>query len=128
MKKIFKILISMILVVVTSFGVACGGDSGEPENYENPRKINKVTFQGIHTMTADEVETEDYIIKNGNFEYQILLPATQTTEETNAYREFRLLLKRAMGDIPVSIVYDDSITEFDENAKVIMEVLDKHGR
>lgn len=119
MKKVFKILISLILVVVTSFGVACGGDAGQVENYENPRKIDKVTFQGIHTMTAEEVETEDYIIKNGNLEYQILMPVGPTEYETTAYNEFRLLLKRAMGNIPVSIVYDDQVTEFNENEKYI---------
>ena len=99
MKKLSKILISLILVVVTSFGVACSAGAGGTENYQNPRKIDKVTFQGIHTMTADEVEGEDYIIKNGNFEYTIVMPEKPTEYETEAYNEFRLLLKRAMGNI-----------------------------
>lgn len=119
MKKLFRLLISLILVAITSFSVACNA-AREPENYVNPRKVEKVTYQGTHIMTAEEVETEDYIVKNGNLEYQILMPQSPTEYEIMALNEFRLLIKRALGNVPISIVYESNdITEFDESAKFI---------
>lgn len=120
MKKISRFLISTFLVVTMLFSFGCASEAVNPvSNKPNPNKVNKITFQGIHNMTAPEVATEDYIVKDGNFEYQLVVPQVQDPREAMAIEEFKLLLKRAVGNVPVSVVTDDAINEFDPNMQYI---------
>lgn len=121
MKKLSRLLVSVILVITMLLGVACtSSDNGNPIiEGTNPKKVDKITFTGTHIMTAEEVEGEDYIVRNGNFEYQIMIPDAPTQYETLALDEFKLLLKRALGNVAVSVVSDQAVTNFDENVKYI---------
>ena len=133
MKKLFKLFIISILAVVFAFSaVACGGQGDSGNNGGNTgdtgsngstttttSTVKKFDFTGTHRRTAPDVETEDYIIKDGNFLYTIVLPGSKYSTTIKQEREeFTNLLKRAMGYAP-KVALDTQVSVFDPNARYI---------
>ncbi len=125
MKKFLKLLTVFILTVLTVFATACkpatNSSSSDSGNAENGTEISadRVKYQGTHIMTAPDVETEDYIVKNSQFQYTLVIKETTTTHEKTAKTEFELLLKRALGVTGVNTVIDSSLTEYSDDTKYI---------
>lgn len=118
MKKFFNLLMCLSLSVISVFTFT----TTNVANAENiPTRADKLYFtEGVHDLTAEFVQTEDYIVKDGNFEYRILMPAVNTEKEGIALTEFKILLKRAIGNVPVTVVYDDAISNtFSEDDQYI---------
>ncbi len=121
MKKLFNLFISLSLAFISLFSFSATSIVlADDEETGGLTVADRIYFtDGVHQLIANPVETEDYIVKNGSFEYQIVLPAIQTAIETKAYSEFTVLLKRAIGNVPVSLVFDSAITEFKPTDKYI---------
>ncbi len=122
MKRLFNLFMTLSLAFITMFSFTTSSIAYAVDEDPDATQVvaDRIYFtDGVHQINYSEVETEDYIVKNGSFEYQILMPTISTEKETIALSEFRILLKRAIGNVPVSIVFDDSITEFNPEMKYI---------
>ena len=118
--KLLKRFTAFTLLLCTAFSVV--GCKDEGENSESEKETVSVvegpSFEGVHDFTAPEVATEDYILKNGVFQYTLVIPETPSSALEVARQEFVLLFKRATGVTISSIVRDDTV-RYDENAKYI---------
>ncbi|MBE7100174.1 MAG: DUF4838 domain-containing protein [Clostridiales bacterium] len=130
MKKLVKGLIASILLLSISLGaVACksnkktdneSGNGSTPIGEVGTVGFNsQVQYQGLHDYTAPEVETDDYIIKNGVFQYKLVFPEVQTVSMQNANKEFYTLIQKATGITNILKTTDSAISSFDENDKYI---------
>ena len=121
MKKLFNLFITLSLAFISLFSFSTANIAFANDDEDTSQVIaDRLTYtDGVHQLKANFVEEEDYIVRNGNFEYQILLPAIQKTIEATAYSEFTILLKRAIGNVPFSVVFDDAITAFNPEDKYI---------
>lgn len=121
MKRLFSLLISLSLAFITLFSFSTANIAfADEEESGAPSVADRIYFtDGVHEINATPVETEDYIVKNGSFEYQVVLPAIQTAKEASAFSEFKILLKRAIGNVPISVISDGDIAEFNPEAKYI---------
>ena len=119
MKKIFRLSIVCILaVLIVLSSVACAAPEGDGwADTTNP--LTPFT-RGVHVFDAPAVENpteEDYIVRNGEFQYKVIVPNSPTSAEGEAKEEFSLLLRRALGQQPMFI--NDNLPAFDENARYI---------
>ena len=118
--KIVKRCTALALLLCASFStVGCknGGESSSLEN-ETVNVFNGPSYTGIHDFTAPDVTAEEYILKNGVFEYTLVIPETPSNALEVARQEFVLLFKHATGVTISSIVRDNNV-RYDENAKYI---------
>lgn len=121
MKKLFKLLIVSTLAVILAFSTvacSCGGESGGngegTSNSAASSTVKKYDYNGTHIRTAPDVDTEDYIIKDGNFLYTVIVPKATNTNEIRLRNEFDALLQRAMGYTP-KVANDSEVNVFDPN-------------
>ena len=94
-KRIIALLLSVLCVC--SFGVACdkkGEDSPSQEAGVQPGGKYRYT-DGVHNLTAPE--TEDYIVKNGQCDYKILLPENADANLNVAMSELKFFFAEATG-------------------------------
>lgn len=87
-----KRIISCLLALVTccTFITACDKGNEEQAAYQ----AKKYTFtDGVHDFTAPE--TDDYLVKNRNTEYSLVLPEKQGKFITAAESEFKTFFKEA---------------------------------
>lgn len=119
MKKIFRLTIVCILSALILLSSACTPDTSL--GFADTTSPLPEFTRGVHVFDTPAVENpteEDYIVRNGEFQYKIITPASISSTEAVAKKEFGLLLKRALGQSPVFIT-DASVTAFDENARYI---------
>ncbi len=110
---ILKPLTAVVLSVCTLFSaVGCNAKIETVDVFKSP------SFTGIHNFTATDVNTDDYILKNGVFEYTLVIPETPSSALEVARQEFVLLFKHATGVTISSIVRDDKV-RYNENDKYI---------
>lgn len=108
MKKFKKAITLILAAMLVCTSVACkkgdigdiggitGGEDGVRERY---------TYDGTHVMTA--TERDDYLIKNGETDYVMVVPAKQDSKLKVAIEEFSYFFTKAT-DIEMKIVRDDS--------------------
>ena len=103
-----KRIISFILAFATccTFLSACDKESSAQEAYV----AKKYTYtDGVHDFTAPE--TEEYLVRNGNTEYSLVLPEKQGKFITVAESEFKTFFKQATGiNIKTIAESDDGLT------------------
>ena len=82
---------------------------------------NQDAYQGLHDYTAPEVDTDDYIIKDGVFQYKLVFKDlnAQSASMINAREEFYTLTQKATGITSIPKVTDTSISSFSENDRYI---------
>ncbi len=98
MKKFFRIIcLILVLAVFTGTVAGCGDDASVSEI--GSQTVEKKTYQGTHILNAPEVSSEDYFIKDGRSEYQIVIPADASNHVMIAVEEFNCLLDEATGII-----------------------------
>jgi len=131
MKKLIKILLASLLLVSVSFAsVACKSNesSTDDSGLDASKPIgetgvvgfdDKVQYQGLHNYTAPEVDTEDYIIKDGVFQYKLVFPEAQSQFMQYARQEFYTLTQKATGITNIPRTADSSISSFNENDRYI---------
>ncbi len=98
MNKHLKSIICIMLTLIVSFGVfatGCGGDEFTDANAD--RRLRYRTYQGTHDYTSPDVDTEDYIVKDGKSDYVVVVSENATALERTAKNEFLSLFKRATG-------------------------------
>ena len=114
MKKYLKSIICCSLALCTTFSifaVGCGGDGEELKDPTAGRQLRIKTYtDGIHDLTAPEVETEDYIVKNGKTDYVLVFPDGADEFEKIAKNEFTVLFKEAT-NITISSRVDYDVEE-----------------
>ncbi len=114
--SIFKKIVCLSLTLCMSLSAfatwGCGNDGSTVQITE------KATFTGVHDYTAPDVSGEEYILKDGEFKYALLIPENPTKAIEQAKQEFVLLFKRATGVTISNIVRDGSVT-YTEDAKYI---------
>ena len=121
MKKIFKVSIVFILSTLILLTSACSTAGDSSTQTEEVKPVLPEFTRGIHRMDATPFENpteEDYIVRNGEFQYKIISSSSGTSAEGQAKNEFSLLLKRALGQQPV-FLSDTSVPTYDENARYI---------
>ncbi len=127
MKKIFRLSIVFVLsllVLLTSAcsgGGAAGSDLVVDETLQTVKSPLPAYTEGVHVFDAPAVENpteEDYIVRNGEFQYKVIVPSDITTVESEAKSEFSALLKRALGQQAI-FVTDTSVPTYDENVRYI---------
>ena len=94
-KRIIALLLSALCIC--SFGVACnkkGEDGPAGDVGEQPREKYRYT-DGVHNLTAPE--TEDYIVRNGQCDYKILLPKNADANLNIAAEELKFFFAEATG-------------------------------
>ena len=130
MKRILKLSIVCILSSLILLSSACTPDTSS--GFVDTTPPLPAFTRGVHTYDVTPVESsneEDYIVRNGEFQYKVITPATPNSAETTAKAEFGILLNRALGQQPIFI--SDLTTEYDENARYISigstEYLKKSG-
>ncbi|MBO7150048.1 MAG: DUF4838 domain-containing protein [Clostridia bacterium] len=132
MKKIFRLTIVCVLSALILLSSACTPKSTSLGYADTTSPLPAFT-RGVHVFDTPAFENpteEDYIVRNGEFQYKIMVPAQQSSLEAVAKQEFSRLLKRALGQAPVFIT-DASVSAYDENARYISigatNYLDKAG-
>lgn len=113
MNKYFRLFVLLVLVVcifVSSTACAKPKDTVDLDR--------GIEFVGTHIFTAPDVETDDYIVENGKFDYTLVLPADASGRLNDAKQEFILLFKRATGIEITSVIRDNGLT-FNETDKYI---------
>ena len=127
MKKVFRLSIICILTMLILLSSACSssGSTGSNGTTDSTQTTNQETLpeftRGVHVFDAPAVSNpteEDYIVRNGEFQYKVMISAQQTSAEAVAKEEFSTLLKRALGQQPI-FIQDSSVPAFDENARYI---------
>ncbi len=103
-----KRLLSLILVVGIMFSIAVGcnknTDNVNPNDSETPRKDEKE-----EDKKPVETETGDYILKNSETTYKIVLPETAKRNEILAAEEFTNFFSESTG-VYLDVVRDAGIT------------------
>lgn len=111
--KIFKVLIVFTLIFSTLLSACTPADNSKYNTlYDNRAE----KFQGVHVFDAPEVNSEDYIVKDGIFQYTLVFPAKMNSLLSTAREEFLVLLKRATGCSAVDIISDDMISGFNADS------------
>ena len=119
MKKIFNLIISYSLAFIAFFSFTTS-NVVTAQAAEKPHIAERLTFtDGVHQLDADPVEGEDYIVKDGDFKYTIVMSANQAKKDGDALAEFKILLKRAIGNVPVSVIFDNEFTSFNPEQQYI---------
>ncbi len=111
MKKYSKSIICIMMALVASssvFAVGCNKESYEDPNAS--RQLRYRTYEGTHIYTSPDVETEDYLVKDGKSDYVVVLPESSSTFEKKAKDEFLLLFKKATG-VTLSTRTDSEVAE-----------------
>lgn len=119
MKKIFRLSIVCILSLLVIFSSAC--TPGSTVSFVDTTPPLPSYDRGVHVFDAPDFENpteEDYIVRNGEFQYKVITSSTPTSAEANAKSEFSLLLRRAIGQDPMYMT-DAQVEAFDENARYI---------
>ena len=117
MKKSLNKFIRNLILLVLAFCICLSSIACSKEE-ETVKLKQNVEYVGTHILTAPEVDTEDYILENGRFNYTLVLPAEPSKEISTAKQEFVLLFKRATGVEITSIRRDNGII-FNENDRYI---------
>ncbi len=114
MKKYLKSIICCSLALCSTFSIfaaGCGEGGGNLADPNAGRQLRIKTFtDGIHDLTAPEVETEDYIVKNGKTDYVLVFPDGANEFEKIAKSEFTVLFKEAT-NINISSKVDTEVAE-----------------
>ncbi len=122
MKRIFRLSIVCILSALILLSSACTAtNSSTSTETEEVKSVLPAFTRGVHVMDAPAFENpteEDYIVRNGEFQYKVIFSTNPTTAEAEAKDEFSLLLNRALGQQPVFLP-DNTIPTYDENARYI---------
>ena len=135
--RFLKFLITVILVITCAFAaVACtgdnggtggtgdgggnGGDNGGTGGGYTPPQVtppSKVSYQGIHDLTAPNSST-DYLVQNGLTDYTIVTAKNLSTHLNVAKNEFTELFERATG-AKVGVANDETVSTHTETGKYI---------
>ncbi len=95
-------LIMALLIAVSCFGCSSGDDSGG-----TPGGTPSTTI-GNHIREI--TETDEYLIKNGNTDYSLLVPTGYSSTIQTAVQEFTTFFEQASG-IKLNVVEDKDIVE-----------------
>lgn len=108
MKKLNRVITGILAAAMVCTSAACaGGNQGGNDSSKDDTVVReRYTYEGTHIMTAPEVENE-YIVKNGETDYVMVVPASQDSYVKTAVDEFSLFFKKAT-DIELKVVRDDS--------------------
>lgn len=110
MKKHLRSIICIIVAFCASFSVFAVGCGEEPVNPLDGRILRVRTYEGLHDYTAPEVQTEDYIVKDGKSDYVLITPEHASSFDADAKVEFNNLFSKATG-VVLSTTTDNLLPE-----------------
>ena len=97
------------MAILVSFGVfATGCKKNGNDDPNADRRLRYRDYIGTHDYTSPDVETEDYLIKDGKTDYVIIAPSSPDEFEKRAKNEFLTIFKMATG-ITVSTKSDADV-------------------
>ena len=111
MKKIVKIIISILLLSVMVFSTIACGEKPSPDDSSNSGGGGGGT---VVTPPEDDKDTDYYLVKNGVTDYKIVIPTLAQPAEKTASRELQLFFEEATG-IKLPIITDTGVA-FNANA------------
>ena len=115
------LFVTVLLSTAACDGAGLGGNLGLNGNGNATKGDGSVTMReqvftgGVHVY--DYVETDKYVVKNGQSDYKIIVPATANDRELLAAKELVLFFEEATG-VTLPIVSDTALA-YDENNQVI---------
>ena len=91
MKRVFRLSIVCILsLLIVLSSVACAKKS-DSLGYADTTPMLPAYTDGVHNFDVvpfEDVTEEDYIVRNGEFQYKVITSDTITTVESEAKTEF----------------------------------------
>lgn len=124
-KNIVKKSLSLFFSFIMLFGTACGQANAEEKGSYN-KEIYQIESSGTHV--AEIQKKNDYIVKNGQSDYQIVINSSD--DNLWAAQQLSLYLAESTG-FTMAILRDAKISDFDKDSKYIFvgdnQFLDEAG-
>lgn len=121
-KRIFKILIPIVLVATFIFGAigcASGSLSDGTTSQQGYTFLNadQIEFEGVHEFNITETDTD--LVKNGKSEYVLVFPDESSIVLTDVKNDFIILFRKATGvTLPIKSA-SEVVNDWDETKKYI---------
>ncbi len=118
-KKIFALMLLFVLIASTFTVLAACKEDPDPNTGDNTSVVDngvlnpdfvpveKISFNGVHDYTAPDTKKD--LVKNGQTEYKIVVPAQKSNQISLAEAELILFFEEATG-IKLAVISDDGIT------------------